>query len=304
MTTVKVFAPAKINLALHVIGRRNDGYHEIDTLVAFADVGDSIVFRPANALSLTVEGPEAADVPADMDNLALQAAALAANGRGAEITLSKLLPVASGMGGGSADAAASYRGMLGLGAVGERASNLQQPMPKSVPNDSMRRLAEIGADVPMCFGSMPARATGTGEILSFCDLPYVHAVLANPRVPLSTAAVFGALDVSDNQPMPDGIPDFSDAASLMGWLADCRNDLEEPAMKLAPEIGDVLETLGALDGAGLARMSGSGATCFALFSDKTKAQEAEARLKEERLEWWVVGSVLGDQSGAAMPRII
>ncbi|MEK6216762.1 MAG: 4-(cytidine 5'-diphospho)-2-C-methyl-D-erythritol kinase, partial [Boseongicola sp.] len=163
MTTVKVFAPAKINLALHVTGKRDDGYHELDTLVAFADVGDSIVVQAANALSLTVEGPEATDVPANMNNLALQGAKLAADGHGAGITLRKQLPVASGMGGGSADAAAAYRGVLGLRAVNESASDPQRAMLKAASKDSMRRLAEIGADVPMCLGSMPARAMGAGE---------------------------------------------------------------------------------------------------------------------------------------------
>jgi len=303
MTTVNVFAPAKINLTLHVTGRRADGYHELDSLVSFADVGDRLVIDASEKLSLTVEGPEAQDTPADLDNLALQATTLIANGRGARMTLEKILPIASGIGGGSADAAAAFRGMLVLNGEGEEIADSLSATPNTVPETHIRALLNLGADVPMCLFSKPTRVQGIGERLTPCQLPPVHALLANPRVPLSTAMVFRALGEPDNPPMPADIPRFANAAALIDWLANCRNDLEFPARSLVPEIDEVLAALNGLGRAVLARMSGSGATCFALFGDKDDAQEAETRLRSERPDWWVVRTVLGDQSGAIAPRI-
>ena len=303
MTTVRVFAPAKINLTLHVTGRRSDGYHEIDSLISFAKIGDYLSLSENGVSSLTIEGPEAENVPTDMDNLALRAVELASGGKSASVTLHKALPVASGIGGGSADAAAAFRGMLVLGAAGETSADSRRATPEIILETHARGLLDLGADVPMCLFSKPIRARGVGEKLTPCKLPPVYAVLANPRVLVSTATVFGALETPDNPPMPGELPDFPDAASLIAWLAECRNDLEDPALNFAPEIGNVLETLSAIDGAGLARMSGSGATCFALFGDQTDAQEAVVRLKTERPKWWVKGTVLGDQSGAALPRV-
>ena len=301
MTTVSVFAPAKINLTLHITGRRSDGYHQLDSLVAFAGIGDSVTILASNELSLNVEGPEAAGLPTDMDNLALRAAALAADGRGATITLRKRLPIASGIGGTSADAAAAYRGMLALGAEGEAFAEGFLARPGLDSETLLRRLLGLGADVPMCFFSKPVRAGGVGEKLAFCNLPSAHAVLVNPRVPVLTEAVFGALDTPANSPMPDDIPNFPDVSALIEWLATCRNDLEASALSIAPEIGDVLETLSLQNGAELARMSGSGATCFGLFCQEADAREAEARLMSEHPDWWVAGTVLGDWSAQATP---
>ena len=302
MTTVSVFAPAKVNLTLHVTGRRDDGYHLLDSLVAFAPVGDRVTLRPGTALSLTVEGPEAAGVPADMGNLALRAAALAAPGRGAALVLEKHLPAASGIGGGSSDAAAAFRGMLALAARDAPAAR-----PGAMPDDAIephaRALLALGADVPMCLCPAPQRARGIGERLERVDLPPVPAVLVNPRVSVATPAVFAALDRRDNPAMPDTLPDLADAPALIAFLATCRNDLQAPAISVAPVIAEVLDRLGATGGCGLARMSGSGATCFGLYETELAAQAALERLHRDHPGWWVAGGVLGDQSRAALPRI-
>ncbi|MCR9149366.1 MAG: 4-(cytidine 5'-diphospho)-2-C-methyl-D-erythritol kinase [Rhodobacteraceae bacterium] len=303
MTTVSVFAPAKINLSLHVTGRRADGYHLLDSLVSFAPVGDRITVRPGTGLSLTVEGPEAAGVPADGTNLALRAAALAAPGSGAALTLEKHLPAASGIGGGSSDAAAAFRGMLALAAAG----NAPACGPRAMPPDTLERhapaLVALGADVPMCLHPAPLRARGIGERLDRVSLAPVPAVLVNPRVAVATPAVFAALTSPDNPPMPDTLPDLGDRAALIGFLAACRNDLETPAISVAPIIAEVLGRIAATEGCGLARMSGSGATCFGLFETELAAQAAVDRLHRDHPGWWVAGGVLGDQTRPAMPRI-
>ncbi len=277
MTTVKVFALAKINLALHVTGRRADGYHEIDSLVVFArDVGDNVTATLAPTLSIAVTGPLSAGVPDDESNLGFRAARLMQDLRGidngAQLTVEKHLPSGGGIGGGSSDAAATIAALSQLW---------------KVPPLSSEEALALGADVPVCLLSQSCRVQGIGEKLTPCELPPVFAVLANPQVPVSTAAVFAALDHAENPPMPDEIPEFSDASGLIQWLAACRNDLESPARKLVPGIANVLEALGALHGAGLARMSGSGATCFALFADMGDAQAAEARLQSAHPNWWV-----------------
>ena len=299
---VKVFAPAKINLTLHITGQRDDGYHEIDSIVTFATVGDELFMTEAGVFSLTVEGPEAAGVPADMDNLALKAAQFAGAGREAAITLTKNLPSSSGIGGGSADAAAAWRGMLVLGDAGETQADTQYLMPEITFETQVRALVKLGADVPMCVASQPLRAQGIGDKITFHPLPPLYAVLVNPRVPVSTPEVFKALASKTNPPMPEALPDFDTAAALIDWLKTQRNDLEAPAIAIAPEIGEVLNRLGALNNLGLARMSGSGATCFALFEDETHAKAAAKMLFEEHPDWWVVGCVLHDMFLTALPR--
>ena len=303
MTAVRVFAPAKINLTLHVTGRREDGYHLLDTLVAFAPVGDRLTFQPGNILSLTVEGPEAAGVPADMDNIALRAAMLAAQGRGAAMVLEKFLPVASGIGGGSSDAAAAFRGMLCFGEPGKAAADSAWAMPEILIETHAHALLDLGADVPMCLVPRPARARGIGEKLDFIELPPLPALMVNPRVPVPTGEVFKRLEVRENPPMPTALPEFPDAASLIRWLAEQRNDLEAPAIALAPAIADALATLDALEGCTLARMSGSGATCFGLFPDIEVARAAVETLRRSRPGWWVAGGLLGDQVARAMPQV-
>jgi 4-diphosphocytidyl-2-C-methyl-D-erythritol kinase len=299
MTTVDVFAPAKVNLTLHVTGQRDDGYHLLDSLVTFASVGDRINIVPGNALSLTVEGPEASGVPADMDNLALRAAALIQD-EGAALVLEKNLPAASGIGGGSADAAAAWRGMLCLN---DDAYNEFAQATDAVFKTHMGPLTELGADVPMCIACKPMRVRGIGTELDLVSLPTLYAVLVNPRVPVSTPSVFKALQSKSNPPMPDALPEFPDAQALIDWLKSMRNDLEAPALSVAPQIADVLAVLTDQEGCGLARMSGSGATCFGLFTDEGRAKAAAEQIYHAKPEWWVAGCVLGDQFNAALPKI-
>ena len=301
MTTVRVFAPAKINLTLHITGHREDGYHLLDSLVAFAPVGDTIVIQDGNVPSLTVDGPEAAGVPADTDNLALRAAMMAAQGRGAAMTLTKRLPVASGVGGGSADAAAAFRGMLSFGGEGEAPADGMWAMPEVIIETHARGLLTLGADVPMCLMPRPLRARGIGEKLDFLALPPLPAVLVNPRVAVPTPDVFRALQSKSNPPMPDPLPQFTDTTGLIEFLGTCRNDLELPALALEPVIGSVLDRLVETEACRLARMSGSGATCFGLFETEDAAKSAAERLWKDHPDWWVAGGVLGDQSRRAMP---
>ena len=297
MTRVRVFAPAKVNLALHVTGRRADGYHTLDSLVAFADVGDDLIAGPAPALSLTVRGPEADGVPADASNLALRAASVMADGGGAALELVKNLPPASGIGGGSADAAAALRAMMALRGIG-RAALAARAAEFGPQADA---ILALGADVPMCLRPRPLRARGIGERLDAVDLPPVAAVLVNPRVALPTAQVFNALRDRDNPPMPDTLPAFPDAASLASWLAGQRNDLEAAAIRVQPLVATVLAAVAATEACLLARMSGSGATVFGLYASRSAAARAAERLRAERTGWWVESTLLGDQSARAVP---
>lgn len=266
------FAPAKVNLALHVTGRRSDGLHELDSLVAFADVGDRLGAAPAARSSLVVTGPMAAGVPADGHNLVLRAAEWL--GVGAAFTLEKHLPAAAGIGGGSSDAAAALRLLSEMSG---------RPVPAGAE--------ALGADVPVCLLARAARMRGIGENLVPVALPPLPAVLVNPRIALPTAAVFAALERKDNPALPD-VPGFTSGAQVTGWLAAQRNDLEAPAVRLAPVIGELLQTLATLPGAGLARMSGSGATCFALFDTSAAAMAAADTLRAARPQWWSVATLL------------
>lgn len=301
MTTVSVLAPAKVNLTLHITGQRDDGYHLLDSLVAFAPVRDRLIIQDGNTLSLTVEGPEEEGVPADMSNLALRAAEILADGQGASLLLEKRLPAAAGIGGGSADAAAVLRGMM----MRDDALHQKDWMPPS--DEDLRPFAEqilaLGADVPMCLLSKPCRAQGIGEKLTFVTLPKLPALLVNPRVPVPTGAVFAGLDSRENPPMPEQLPDFPDATALIDWLKTQRNDLETPAIAATPVIGEVLQVLADLPGCGLSRMSGSGATCFALFDNEDAALAAGKALQAAHPKWWLAGGALGDQSALAAPRL-
>lgn len=267
------FAPAKVNLTLHVTGRRADGYHLLDSLVVFAGVGDRLRLRPAQGLSLELEGPFASGIPPGADNLVLRAAQTLPPGPGAALILDKRLPPASGLGGGSGDAAAAMRLL---------ARHRGQPAPTPAAG------LALGADVPVCLAGRPARMSGIGERLTPCPaLPPAWLVLANPRVETPTAAVFGALRHRDGPPMPDTLPAWPDATDLAQWLATMRNDLEAPARSLFPVIGEVLHALAAQPGCGLARMSGSGATCFGLFPTADTAATAARRLRADRPGWWI-----------------
>lgn len=299
MRTIRVFAPAKINLTLHVTGQREDGYHLLDSLVTFAPVGDELLMSPSGVSSLTVEGPEARGVPADLDNLALRAAMIVLREGAAALTLDKRLPAASGIGGGSADAAAAVRGALML--LDQDTQDLLAYGDLS-HLEIFRPIVELGADVPMCLWPRPLRARGIGEVVRFAQVPPVAAVLVNPRVSVSTPQVFKGLTRRDNPPMPDALPDFADAASLIAWLAEQRNDMQDSACAIAPAITDVLDALAASPGCALARMSGSGATCFGLFASQDDAMSAAAALGEAHPAWWVAGGSLGDQTARALPR--
>jgi 4-diphosphocytidyl-2-C-methyl-D-erythritol kinase len=274
-------APAKINLTLHVTGRRADGYHRLDSLVAFAGVGDLVEATPAPGLSLALRG-RAEGIPAGDDNLVLRAARLmqarAPAAPGARLVLEKRLPPASGLGGGSADAAAALRLLARLWGV-------------ALP--SADEALALGADVPVCLSGRPVRMGGIGERLATCPpLPPAWVVLANPGVETPTAAVFAALATRDNPPMPAALPAWADTADLAGWIAGQRNDLEGPARMLFPVIGAVLEAIAAQPGCLVARMSGSGASCFGLFAGPDLAAAAARRLSEARPAWWVADAAL------------
>lgn len=262
-------APAKVNLTLHVTGRRDDGYHLLDSLVVFADIGDSITLRPG-ATRLQVTGPMACDVPTGPENLVLRAAALM--GAEADITLDKHLPAAAGIGGGSSDAAACLRAIARL--TGAR-----------LPDDVLA----LGADLPVCLLARAARMRGIGEeITPLARLPVLHAVLVNPRIAVSTPAIFKRLARRDNPAMPARLPGWHTAENLIHWLATQSNDLEDPAIAEAPVIADVLQSIAETEGSALARMSGSGATCFGLYPDAQTAQQAARALHHDHPEWWVM----------------
>lgn len=288
MAGLRVFAPAKINLTLHVTGQRADGYHLLDSLVVFADVGDVVHMRPASAWSLLVDGPEGHDVPAGDDNLVLRVARLFPD-LGAALTLTKELPVASGIGGGSADAAAVWRGLCSMAGR---------------PADAAQLLA-LGADIPVCAPSQGARMQGIGEVVTPLDgLPDLHVVLANPRIAVSTPQIFKALERKDNAPMPDRLPAFADAAALCDWLATQRNDLQAAAQAIAPQITQTCAALAALPDCLLARMSGSGATCFGVFATGQAAAHAAQRLSGAQPDWWVRAGRLGTMQAEAAPHSV
>ena len=273
-------ARAKVNLFLHVLGRRPDGYHLLDSLAVFPAVSDVLRAEPADALTLALEGPFAAGLVGD-DNLVLRAArALAVAGgvaRGARLVLEKRLPVASGIGGGSADAAAALRLLSRVWELG-------------LPPATLGAIAlELGADVPACLLSEPVRMGGVGEILGVSPiLPACGIVLVNPGVAVSTADVFRARDSAFSEPavLPQHWPD---AAAMAADLRRIGNDLEAPALALCPEVAGVLAWLRAQPGCLLARMSGSGATCFGLFA---AAPAAEAVGASVRQGWWGWGGAM------------
>lgn len=296
---IKVFAPAKINLSLHVTGQRSDGYHLLDSLVTFGPMGDWLYIQDGNTLSLTVEGPEAKGVPADMSNLVMKAADLLADGRGAAMTLHKYLPASSGIGGGSADAAAAVRGLMAHWRIGGDWQDVED-----IPDDvaaRISRLETLGADVPMCLLNRPARVRGIGEDIQPVPLGAIPAVLVNPRVEVSTPAVFRALSSKDNPPMPEALPRFGGVQDFVPWLAQQRNDLQTPAIALEPVIGSVLDRLEQTEGCMLARMSGSGATCFAIYPTEAQAKAAAEKLHADHQGWWVAGGILNDQFKRGLP---
>ena len=279
-------APAKINLTLHVVGRRADGYHELESVVAFAGVGDLLTFTPGHRLELTVRGPTAHAAGAIADNLVLKAARALAERVGdlalGRFALAKRLPVAAGLGGGSADAAAALRLLA-------RANRIAREDPCL-----MQAARATGADVPVCLDPRPRIMRGIGEILSDpLDLQRLPAVLANPGVAVSTSEVFAALRLAPPRPRPGGAAPSSRTAALPDVIVEGRNDLESPAIALRPVIATVLAELRALPGCRLARMSGSGATCFGLFDSSRTAAAAARALRASFPAWWVRATSLG-----------
>lgn len=282
-------ARAKVNLDLRLRGRRADGYHELESLVAFAGVADELSLDPLRPLALTLSGPRAAGLDAEDGNLVLQAAGAFEDAfpgaRTGAFHLVKRLPVASGIGGGSADAAAALRLLARLNRI-----PLADPRLRA-------SAASVGADVPVCLESRARLMSGIGDRLGpALRLPSLFAVLVNPGVPVETAGVFRALGLAAGGPLRIAREDWAappaEAEAFHALLASSGNDLAAPAGRLAPEIGDVIERLAALPGARLARMSGSGATCFGLFDDRQASAAAAAVLASERPGWWVRATLL------------
>jgi 4-diphosphocytidyl-2-C-methyl-D-erythritol kinase len=290
-----VLAPAKINLYLHVVGRRGDGYHLLDSLVAFADIGDRVEGSHADVLRLKIGGPESAPLAAlGDDNLVLRAARLYIGAareagasqagtrdlRGAALVLDKRLPTASGIGGGSSDAAAALRVLDHLSGRALSRAALAEVA------------ARLGADVPACLAARPVWVGGVGERLEPAEgLPAAGIVLANPRIALPTLEVFRTRRGTFSEPGRFAVMPRA-ASGLAAMLATRRNDLTPAALRLVPEIAVVLERLASLPGSLLARMSGSGATCFAPFVDRDAAVAARRALQRAIPEWWSAAGAL------------
>lgn len=274
-------APAKVNLFLHVGPLDGDGYHPLASLVAFADVGDRLMVAPAGSPRLAVTGPFAGALAGEGDNLVLRA--LRSLDADLPLMLDKQLPVASGLGGGSADAGAALR-------LARRVLGL------NIDDTALLALAgRIGADGPMCLFARPVWAEGRGDVLeSAPDLPPLAAVLVNPGLPSPTGAVYRGYDAGPaataDRPAP---PPSWDVGTVIAWLAAQRNDLQAPAVALCPAIGTALEAVAATLGVRLARMSGSGATVFGLCDDPDAARAAAAGLSAAHPDWWVRATVLG-----------
>lgn len=275
-------ALAKINLALHIIGRKPDGYHELDSIVAFADVADILTIAPAAKVSISISGPFAQDLPPDGENIILTAWHLLAGYAQKKNTqfspvkfhLEKNLPVASGIGGGSADAAAALRGLI-------------QYFSLSISSGDLNNLAlMLGADVPICLLQKTSRMRGIGEIIESIniDLPS-GIVLVNPRIPTPTSKVFETLGLARGQSFGTAIGDLGD---IRGW----HNDLTAPAIKIVPEIAGVLASLNSQAGITYARMSGSGATCFGLAENLEQAEIAATEISMKNPNWWVAATTL------------
>lgn len=282
---MQIIAPAKLNLFLHVTGRRTDGYHLLESLFVFTDFGDVISIEPAETLSLTIDGPFAATITAEPieKNLIYRAALLLKNKyavtQGAHIVLTKQIPIGAGLGGGSSDAAGVLKG-------------LNQLWHLNLSGETLCDIGlSLGADVPACIVGKPAMVSGIGEIIEPIDLPAtpLSVLLINPNYPLSTQSVFQAYKKSN---VPFTVPskqraELTDSESLFNHLTKNKNDLEPAAISLFPEIQVLIETLQQQAGCELARMSGSGSTCFGLFQDITCAKKAEQAMKTLFSSYWI-----------------
>ena len=287
VSSIRELARAKINLTLRVLGRRADGFHALESLVAFAETHDAVELDPGEGLSLDVEGPSGGAL--DGDNLVLQAAeaakAVKPDLRLGLFRLTKHLPVAAGLGGGSADAGAALR-------------LIARANPGALSDAALTSIAtRLGSDVAVCLASQPALIVGRGEIVRpVRGFPPCGVVLANPGVPLTTASVYAALGAAPLASEPRGAtePDFGgDFAALAAYVLPRGNDLEGTAARLAPPINEVLAALSGSPGVRLARLSGSGPTCFALFADEDQARGAASSLAEKHPAWWIAASALG-----------
>lgn len=281
--SLRVFAPAKINITLEVGRPRADGLHPLQSAVMFANVGDWIEVAPAKKLSLAIEGPFANGLTAGDDNLVLRAARALDAKRGAAITLTKNLPVASGIGGGSTDAAAALKALNALWACGLSAGELQ------------RVARALGSDVAVCVSARTAWMTGVGEGVEDMSAPMLHVVLANAGAPLATSAVYAAFDAaglgSTFAPTPaprwHTLTDVAREAALRG------NDLAAPAVQISPVVGETLALLRAQPETLFAQLSGSGATCVAVFAHVDDSMRVAERLRVQRRDWWVAPAILG-----------
>ena len=285
---------AKVNLTLRVVGRRVDGYHDLESVVAFADCADRLTLVPGSELGLKTIGPLALACGEMSDNLVFKAAQLLAERvpdlRLGEFTLDKSLPVAAGIGGGSADAAAALRLLAQLNGL-------------ALDDERLIEVAELtGADVPVCLASRACVMTGVGETLEALSLPNMPCVMVNPCVPVATRDVFNALGLRNGELLVGAtdvlLQDVSwpeAGASVGEWISafeEVGNDLEKPALRIQPVIGEVLAALSASDGARLTRMSGAGATCFAIFETTAEAQAAAEKIRSVQPGWWVHAGAL------------
>ena len=279
-TKIERAAPAKINLFLHVGEKRGDGFHPLQSLAVFTAAGDRLTAGEGRGLSLTVDGPFAAPLQSENDNLVLKAARALAEAAGisadASLALTKNLPVASGIGGGSADAAAALRQLSALWRVDLGAARLAEIA------------AALGSDIPVCLAGVPSFMQGRGELLTAVErFPRIALLLANPRIHVATKDIFAGLTGRSGVDMKLPRGRFGDCSDLLRFLETTRNDLEAPARALAPVIGEVLAALAALPGALFTRMSGSGATCYAIFPDDDSCARAAAVLAQANKGWWI-----------------
>jgi 4-diphosphocytidyl-2-C-methyl-D-erythritol kinase len=281
-------APAKINLTLRVLGRRADGYHELESLVAFADVADTLTLRPGAEDGLEITGPFAGSSGPTAENLVLKALVAArrhiARLKAGHFLLEKKIPVAAGLGGGSADAAAALRLVARINGL-----DFDDPRLMSIA-------LTVGADVPVCLDSRARIMRGVGELLSEpIDLPMLPAVLVNPRVPLATSDVFGKLTAArSGSDLADVPREFN---ALIEFLKQHGNNLTLAAIACAPVVSEMLGILQALPGVRLARMSGSGPTCFAVFGSQREAATAAQKLRDDRNNWWIHSATIGPVPG-------
>lgn len=294
-------AQAKINLCLHVTGKRADGFHELESLTVFAASGDELVAQPSTGLEMRICGPHAGGLSTDDDNLVMRAAKALADHSGhaanARLRLTKNLPLASGIGGGSADAAATLRALCLLWRL-------------DLPPGKLHDIAQLlGADVPACVISRPLIMRGIGEQIEVLDdFPALDMVLVNPGHGVSTPEMFRALNWNSAMkgahlpPLPQlqGLAPEPARAALMGWLGQTGNDLQGPASRLIPQINPVLDALKSAPHCQLARMSGSGATCFGIYSQGRDAEQAARQLSEQYPQWWI-WAVKSDPAGSQIP---